>query len=327
MKASSPESDALAVVIPAYRTQFLAETLRAWAAQTDRRFRVYVADDGSPEDVAAVVAPFRQSLDLVYSRFADNLGRTSLVAHWHRAMALGHEPWVWIFSDDDLVSPDAVASFRRELAREPRTELYRFGCDWIDAEGRLQPTQGTGDYPRSQSWTEHLSAVFRGRRGSYVLMQNIVFAREAWRREGGFAEYPLGMWTDFSSWARMARHSEIRTMATGRVFCRLHGASISSSRLFGGADRSDLIRAAGRMLEDIEALYRGEGRRAPRWAQLQWFGRLLRFGARPLSRAERRGAADVLRAHWPGWPVLREGVFWWHGVRPYLRGWRARFSR
>jgi glycosyltransferase involved in cell wall biosynthesis len=45
---SAPE---LAIIVPAFRVRFLERTLQSLAAQTDRRFRVYVGDDASPEPV------------------------------------------------------------------------------------------------------------------------------------------------------------------------------------------------------------------------------------------------------------------------------------
>ena len=120
--AEMAADERLAVIIPAFKGRHLAATLASFAAQTDRRFRVYVADDGSPEELAPIVAPFRAQLDLVYHRFPENLGRTSLAGHWHRAMALSRERWVWLFSDDDLVSPDSVAAFWAERARRPSSD-------------------------------------------------------------------------------------------------------------------------------------------------------------------------------------------------------------
>jgi glycosyltransferase involved in cell wall biosynthesis len=91
----APQDIALAIVIPAWRSQFLGATLDSLRAQTDRRFRVYIGDDASPDDIAAVVARHGAELELVYHRFGENLGRRNLVAHWHRCVGLTRgEPWL-----------------------------------------------------------------------------------------------------------------------------------------------------------------------------------------------------------------------------------------
>ena len=39
----------IAIIIPAYKSRFLRQTLDSMAAQTCRDFAVYVGDDASPE--------------------------------------------------------------------------------------------------------------------------------------------------------------------------------------------------------------------------------------------------------------------------------------
>lgn len=40
----------LAIVIPYYKLTFFEETLQSLANQSDKRFKVYIGDDASPED-------------------------------------------------------------------------------------------------------------------------------------------------------------------------------------------------------------------------------------------------------------------------------------
>jgi hypothetical protein len=39
----------LAIIIPYYKLCFFEENLQSLAAQTDKRFKVYIGDDASPE--------------------------------------------------------------------------------------------------------------------------------------------------------------------------------------------------------------------------------------------------------------------------------------
>lgn len=320
----------LAVVIPAYKGRHLPDTLAAFAAQTCRRFRVYVADDASPENLEALVAPFAGRLDLVYRRFPENLGRVSLARHWDRAIALGDERWVWLFSDDDLVSPDCVAAFwAAQEGDAPAAGLHRFQSEFIGADGRPLPGCRIMRYPVHQTWEEHVRAL-ANRDALYVsIVQNIVFPRELYQRHGGFADYPLGLWSDYITWARWARADGIRTLPAGLVSYRVHAGSIGGNLLHAGADRSELLRVGGRMFADLSALFAAEGKRAPELLLLAWFARLFRFSPFPLSATERRAAAQALRTGWPRLPLVREAVFWWHAVRPILKRqpWLRRLAR
>src|SRR5690348_11740615 len=101
----------LAIVIPAYKPDFLRAALDSIAAQTDRRFRVYIGDDCGPPAIAEASAELaKKGVDVVYHRFGDNLGGRSLPAQWNRCVGLSTEPWVWLFSDDDVMAPDCVAA-------------------------------------------------------------------------------------------------------------------------------------------------------------------------------------------------------------------------
>ena len=95
--------DALAIIIPAYKPDYLAETLESLTKQTNKDFIVYIGDDASPYDLKSIVDEFSSKLNIVYKRFEDNLGSKSLTKQWERCIELSNEDWVWLFSDEDLL--------------------------------------------------------------------------------------------------------------------------------------------------------------------------------------------------------------------------------
>src|SRR5262245_22473447 len=128
---------ALAIVIPAYKPHFFRAALDSVVAQTDRRFRVYVGDDGGPPEIRRIAESFAGSgIDIVYRRFEESLGARSLTAHWNRCVALSSEPWVWLFSDDDVMDPECVASIHAGIESARSGDLLRFDTDVIDARGK-----------------------------------------------------------------------------------------------------------------------------------------------------------------------------------------------
>jgi glycosyltransferase involved in cell wall biosynthesis len=318
--AEAPQDDGLAIVIPAYKSPHLAPMLESFAAQTDQRFRIYVADDGSPEPLEEIVAPYRERMDLVYHRFPENLGGTSLVAHWHRAIELSTEPWIWLFSDDDVVSPDCVAAFWNDPDREQRPHpLIRFNAQFIDNHGHRVPNSIKSDYPRHQSWHEHMQAFTRPHNRQLVMMQNIIFRRSLYHERGGFKDFSLGIWVDCVTWPDWAREGGILTLRGGVVSFRIHAGGYSGNTLWGRGDRIEFIRISVPVLQHIFSLYDGSDTPAPRFGVLNWFARIFRYGSNPLNRAEAAELRRSLAQIWPQWPVLRDVVFWWHACRPQFR--------
>jgi len=111
-------------------------------ASDGRALSVYVGDDASPEPVGEIVQSFGPGADkLLYHRFTENLGGTSLVRQWERCIRLSNEPWIWLFSDDDMMDSGCVAAFYRELETAGEAfDLCRFNNRtlWTDgAKSRL----------------------------------------------------------------------------------------------------------------------------------------------------------------------------------------------
>jgi hypothetical protein len=218
---------ALAIVIPAYKGRFLAEALGSLAAQTDRSFRVYVGDDCSPDDLAGICRGFDESLDLVYHRFPENLGKTSLSAQWDRCVALSREPWIWLFADDDLMDRECVAGFHRVLEQTAGAfDLYRFNTRTIDSAGRV--IKINRPHPEHETALTFAYHRLRGDRDSYAC--EYVFSRTTYGDCGGMAHYPLAWCADDASWIRFSARTGIRTVAGPCVLWRRSGLNITAVR-------------------------------------------------------------------------------------------------
>jgi hypothetical protein len=216
----------LAVVLPAYQARFLRHALHSLAAQTDRDFTLYVADDASPEEIRTLCDEFRTQLRIVYHRFPTNQGKTSLARHWNRCVALSTERWVWLFSDDDVADPRCVEAFRSVVAGPlPLCDVYRFPVGIVDASGRT--IFELARYRQRQSWVDFARA-----RLAYAQMSfsaDKIFARSAFDREGGFVEFPYGWCSDDASWIGFGALTGIRQIAGGGVYWRWSGENLSSA--------------------------------------------------------------------------------------------------
>ena len=61
----------LAIVIPYFKLAFFEETLQSLAIQTDKRFKVYIGDDASPENPTSLISRYKGQFEFIYhkSRF------------------------------------------------------------------------------------------------------------------------------------------------------------------------------------------------------------------------------------------------------------------
>lgn len=215
----------LAIVVPAFKAGFLELALRSLATQTDSRFSLYVFDDASSEALEPIFtrvfgdAPHRH-----YHRFTENWGGRSLTRHWNRCIDLTSEPWIWLFSDDDLADPCCVEAFHNSLSDSPSSDVYRFRKQVIDDEGALLPIADLS--PQHETSQEMVLARFRG--GMTTVPEHI-FSRAAYEREGGFVDFPLAWFSDDATWAAFGRKTGIWTLPGGQVFWRYGASNLSSA--------------------------------------------------------------------------------------------------
>jgi glycosyltransferase involved in cell wall biosynthesis len=224
----------LAIVIPAYKSAYLSEVLDSISHQTHRDFQVYVGDDASPENLGDIVQQFSHRLPVQYRRFEKNLGGVSLVRHWARCIHMSCEPWVWLFSDDDLMEPDCVEKFFQELEITGGChDLYRFNTLSIDAEGRVLSENPRN--PQNETGSDFLVARMRSSRTCTA--QELIFSRNAWETVGGFPDFPLAWASDDAFIAMMGSRNPISIIPGPRVKWRSSGRNISSDRSFTVAVR------------------------------------------------------------------------------------------
>lgn len=223
----------VAIVIPAYKDKYLDQALASIEAQTCRRFRVYVGDDASPQAVQSICDRWAGRLPLNYRRFDENLGSNDLVGQWHRCIDLSHEPWIWLFSDDDIMEPDCVAAFYQTLEQCPISDVYHFNTFKLGPEG--EPGCVHDAFPDQLRARAFAHGRFTGKLKSYA--PDYLFSRAVYERCGGFVSFPLAWCSDDATWVSFCADSSLRTIPGPRVGWRLSHENISGRRSGNGQDK------------------------------------------------------------------------------------------
>ena len=228
ISASDPAAvSLLAIVVPAYKARFLAEALASIAAQTDQRFCLYVCDDGSPENLETVFrAADLPAARSEFHRFEENVGGRSVVESWRRSITRTVEPWVWMFSDDDVMDPGCVAAFYHALAADGETcNVYRFNTLIIDGDGRV--LRINPPHPEHESVEEFIYHRLTEQRLGFA--PEHIFRRAAYEARGGFVDFPFALGSDDATWINLAgEDTPLRGVNGPRVCWRLSGVNISA---------------------------------------------------------------------------------------------------
>ena len=223
----------------AYKGRFLKETLDSIAVQAHKdEFVLYIGDDASPERLDKIVESYQNKVNLVYHRFSENMGGKDLVAHWERCIQLSAEPFIWLFSDDDLMPADGVERVMEALSRphHQRGYFFRFPLAVIDGENkRIRANRPLEE--GSVSCYRLLLDKLQGKIDSAAV--EYVFSREIWQSAGGFVHFPMAWCSDDATWAAFARHAGGVISLPGQPVCwrNVEGANISNS---AGHDKDKL---------------------------------------------------------------------------------------
>lgn len=221
------DSKKLAVVVPAYKSAYLARTLESLVRQTRQDFAVYVCDDQSPYPVAEICTEYATKLDLTYLRFPTNLGGESLIGQWNRCVKLAMEPWVWLLSDDDTAEPTCVERFFKcvEDSANAGTRVFCFDLVLIDQHDKVVAI--SPPHPPKELGLLFMYHRLCGNRHSCV--SNWIFSREVFETKKGFVNLPVGWYADDATWCSLTENIPIVTIEGPRVHYRsISGDNLSS---------------------------------------------------------------------------------------------------
>jgi glycosyltransferase involved in cell wall biosynthesis len=218
----------LAIVIPYYKLTFFEATLQSLANQTDKRFKVYIGNDASPENPTDLIENYWQFFDLEYKPFESNLGGISLVRQWERCMAMvNDEEWVMILGDDDTLSDNYVESFYQNIdkAKQYSCDVIRFATTVIDSNGKAISNIYT--HPEIENSIDFLFRKLKG--GTRSSLSEYVFRKND-TATIGFKDLPFAWHSDDLAVLEFSKFKNIYTINSTMVFVRLSNLNISGMR-------------------------------------------------------------------------------------------------
>jgi hypothetical protein len=213
----------LAIIIPYYKFTFFEATLKSLAIQSNKRFKVYIGDDASPNNPEALLKKYKEKFDFSYFRFETNLGGASLVKQWERCISLsGNEEWIMILGDDDVLGDNVVENFYKNLKQiKLNFNVVRFASCKIDREGI--ETSSIYHNPKIGSAKD---IIFKGTRSS---LSEYVFARNK-TVNIGFKDFPLAWYSDVLAALEFSDFKNVFSINEAVVYIRISNLSISGNR-------------------------------------------------------------------------------------------------
>jgi glycosyltransferase involved in cell wall biosynthesis len=227
----------LAIIIPYYKLTFFEHTLESLQNQSDRRFKVYIGDDASPENPFFLLEKFKGKLDFTYHRFEENLGGISLVKQWERCIDLSkEEEWLMVLGDDDLLSNNVVEKFYSYLPEfENKSNVVKFASRTLTEENGK-----TSEKFENQKWDTALNFYYKRFKGlTRSSLSEHIFTRKSYFRHG-FREYPLAWHSDDMAWVDFSENRQVYSINNSYVVVRLSKINITGKKdNFGSKNKAE----------------------------------------------------------------------------------------
>lgn len=220
----------ISVIIPVYnRSWELRRALESLVCQTERNFEVVVCDDGSTEDIRAVLAPFESQMDVCYQRIENSGGPAR---PRNVAIRLARGEWIAFLDSDDWWDATRMAVVGAALGDD---------IDFLYHPLRVVTAQGLTRTPERRSMIgeplrsealRHM-ALF----GNPVPNSAAVVRRSMLMQIGGICEDPAIVAEDFDTWLCLAEAGariHFLSDVLGSYWVGEDGISIFSNRQIAG---------------------------------------------------------------------------------------------
>ena len=216
----------LAIVIPYFKLTFFDLTLQSLGNQTDKRFKVYIGNDASPENPSEVLSKYENDFDFEYHIFPENLGGSSLTKQWERCLDLAkNEEWVLFLGDDDTLGENCVSDFYKNMEKidAENCKVVRFASVVIDQNDVIISKEYYHpEIELSPNFViRHLEGGSRTSLSEYVFKKDIV-------KKIGFKDLPLAWYSDVLAVLEFSEFGKVFTINSSFVCFRMSGVNITT---------------------------------------------------------------------------------------------------
>jgi glycosyltransferase involved in cell wall biosynthesis len=185
----------ITVVIPCYNSaNYILDTLSSVLQQDYRDFEVIIVDDGSTDDTAKVIEPFRSRIRYIHQKNSGGPAKPRNVG-----IQLAQGDLISFFDSDDVMIAGKLKTAAEVFSKQPEIDLLFTNFCSIDVTGNVLKSDYLGSYQEFRRALlpadEPLTGLLRGRelyhellKANFIGTSSVVVRRAALMEVGGFDE-------------------------------------------------------------------------------------------------------------------------------------------
>lgn len=185
-------SPLVTIAIPAYKSEFLAETIKSALGQSYTNIEVVIVNDCSPNDIKSIVDSFEDQR-IIYYENTKNLGKKSIVLNWNRCVDLASGDYFILLCDDDILLPDFVSNLIELSNIYPKCTVFHARKAELMWDGEMNIESA---WPEYESGVDFANNFFSGRRfhtiGEFMYRTSMIKRKK-------YKVFPAGYYSDDAS--------------------------------------------------------------------------------------------------------------------------------
>lgn len=191
-------SPLISIMIPAYKSRYLAEAIESCLSQSYSNFEIVIVDDASPENLYAIVQRYSDDRIRFY-RNVHNCGAFNVVDNWNICLSFSKGEYVICMGDDDRLKPCCLDEYVQLINQYPSLNVYHAWTELIDYKGDVIKV-----LPHRPEFQGCMEMIWNHWNGDSQYIGDFCFKAQHLRDNGGFFKQPLAWASDDITTARAA---------------------------------------------------------------------------------------------------------------------------
>jgi len=236
----------VSVVVPAYKREFIAETLWSIVSQSYKQLEIIVVDDGSPNFIYDEIKELVDKFGVRYYRQENK----KMAAARNTGIGLSNGEFIAFCDDDDIWEPDKIEKQMATIISCDASLIYTFADSFCN-KGKVDLPRAC-KYPSSKVFYDLLYGKM------YFACSSVLIRKECIEAVGFFNESMSCYGVDDTDmWLRLCRNYKVAAVPEILTHIRRHENRVSNNRL-GMLDRA--ISMKKRICRDFKLGYFSEAK-------------------------------------------------------------------
>ncbi len=181
----------ISVIIPTYnRAGLLPRAIGSVLSQTSPADEVIVADDGSNDNTAEILAAYGGQLQIIRQ------GNRGVSAARNAGIRAAKGDWIALLDSDDAWLPRKLENQRAFIRKNPGLRIFQSAERWIRNGKHVNPKK---KHAKPSGWIFEPSLKL-----CLISPSAVIFQKSLWEEMGGFDE-SLPVCEDYDLWLRIAK--------------------------------------------------------------------------------------------------------------------------